>query len=421
MIKRLRGTYDVLPEEVVRWQYIENTFREILERYGYKEIRTPVFEETSLFSRSIGETTDIVEKEMYTFLDKKGRSITLRPEGTASIVRAYIEAGINPEVLAKFYYYGDMFRYDRPQKGRFREFRQIGVEAIGNSSPSLDAEVISLGIYLLESVGLKDLDLNLNSIGCSDCRRIYYDKLRNYFNFSDREKLCPTCQKRLEKNPLRIFDCKEEKCQRLLKEAPAIADFICKNCTQSFEAVKKYLAALDISFTINPRLVRGLDYYTRTAFEILFKKMDSPQQNTLLAGGRYDNLIEELGGPKCPAVGFAAGMERILLAMEISKVSLQEDKNIEIYFASLGEVAFFEAFKITNRLRKNGFYIMGAESGRSLKSQLREADRLGVRYTLILGGDELSRGVVMLRDMKESKQQEIPLKNLETELRKLQK
>lgn len=422
MIKRLRGTYDILPEDAPKWQYVENVFREVVERYGYNEIRTPIIEETSLFTRSIGETTDIVSKEMYTFLDQKGRSITLRPEETASVVRAFLEAGISPDVLTKWYYYGDMFRYDRPQKGRYREFRQMGVEAIGNASPVLDAEVISLAMRLLETFGLKDLVLNLNSVGCIDCRRVYYKRLKDYFNGSTSltsDKLCAACQKRLEKNPMRIFDCKEENCQRLLEEAPTITESLCSNCTSAFDGVKEYLLLLDIPFVINPRLVRGLDYYTRTAFEITYEKMDSPQQNALAAGGRYDDLIKELGGPPTPAIGFAMGIERILLAMEIAKVSIPVSKKNEVYFASLGEIAFQESFKIIDRLRRKGFYVYSTASGKSLKSQLREADRLGVQYTLILGGDELSRGVVMLRDMKNSTQREISLKELESELQKL--
>lgn len=432
MIKRLRGTYDILPEDVIKWQYVENTFREIVERYGYSEIRTPVIEETSLFTRSIGETTDIVAKEMYTFLDQKGRSITLRPEGTASVVRAFLEAGTGSDVLTKLYYCGDMFRYDRPQKGRYREFRQVGVEAIGSASPAIDVEVISLAMYLLETLGLNDLSLNLNSVGCIDCRRIHYNKLKDYFNSSAAlttgssilskveglatDKLCPACQKRLEKNPMRIFDCKEENCQRNLEKAPTITESLCSDCASAFEEVKKYLTLVNIPFVINARLVRGLDYYTRTAFEINYEKMDSPQQSALAAGGRYDNLIQELGGPPTPAIGFAMGMERILLAMEIAKAEIPKRKKVAVYFASLGEVAFQEAFKIIDGLRRKGFYIYATASGRSLKSQLREAGRLGVEYTLILGGDELSRGVVMLRDMKNSTQREIELKELENEL-----
>jgi len=422
MIKRLRGTYDVLPQDAIKWQYVEDVFSVILERYGYREIRTPVIEETSLFTRSIGETTDIVTKEMYTFLDQKGRSITLRPEGTASVVRAFLEGSISPDALTKLYYWGDMFRYDRPQKGRYRKFCQVGVEAIGSAIPALDAEVISLAMCLLETLGLKDLKLNLNSVGCVDCRRVYYEKLKDYFNSSTvvtMGKLCPTCQKRLEKNPMRIFDCKEENCQRTIEKAPTIAESLCSNCTLAFENLKKYLSLLDIPFVLNTRLVRGLDYYTRTAFEITYEKMGSPQQNALAAGGRYDNLIQELGGPPTPAIGFAMGMERILLAMEIAKVNIPTGKKVEIYFVSLGEVAFQEAFKIIDRLRRKGFYVYATTSGRSLKSQLREADRLCVGYTLILGGDELSRRVVMLRDMENSTQREIPLKDLEDELAKL--
>lgn len=418
MINRPRGTYDVLPDEAAKWQYLERVFRKIIESYGYEEIRTPVFEETELFRRSIGEATDIVEKEMYSFTDQKGRSFTLRPEGTASVIRAYLEAGMRPDVLMKLYYYGDMFRYDRPQKGRYRQFRQMGVEAIGSSNPAIDAEVISLAMFLLGKLGISGLELNINSVGCIDCRGFYYEKLKDFIR-SNNTKMCNTCQARIERNPMRVFDCKEEDCKAVLRSAPKITDSLCQACRAALDEVKKYLSVLGIVFVENPGLVRGLDYYTRTAFEIICKKIDSPQQNTIIAGGRYDNLVKDLGGPDAPAVGWAMGMERILLAVEACNVELSLKPSISFHVASLGDKAFAEAFKTAEKLRRKGFSVNLSISDKSLKAQMREANRLGVRYALILGDDELSRGVVLVRDMQASSQKEISLKNIENEIASL--
>jgi len=420
MIKRLRGTYDILPEESQKWQYLENNLRQTAGRYGYREIRTPVIEEAELFTRSIGEATDIVEKELYSFKDRKGRNIALRPEGTASVIRAYLEAGINPDILTKLFYCGDMFRYDRPQKGRNREFRQFGVEVIGSPDPALDAEVISMAVFMLESLGLTNVEINLNSVGCTDCRGVYYNKLKEFISSSN-AGLCETCKARLGRNPMRVFDCKEEKCRQVLEKAPAISSSLCHGCAQAFEEVKKYLSAIDVKFAVNPMLVRGLDYYTRTAFEITCRDFwdSSPQQNALVAGGRYDNLIAEMGGQSVPAVGWAMGMERVLLALEIMNKNPANEEETGFYIASLGEIAFTEAFKVADRLRRSGFRILSSGSTKSLKSQMREADRLKAKYTLILGGDELAKGIIMLRDMRSSTQKEIPLADLESELKML--
>lgn len=421
MFNKIRGTYDIMPEEAAKWQYLEKTLKETAERYGFGEIRTPVIEEAGLFSRSIGEATDIVEKELYVFNDRKGRAIALRPEGTASVIRAYLESGAKPDVLAKFYYYGDMFRYDRPQKGRYREFRQFGVEAIGSPDPAVDAEVISMAMFMFVSMGLKNLTLYLNSIGCSECRRVYYDKLKNYINSPDLNSgnLCQTCQGRISRNPMRVFDCKEEGCRKVLEKAPFISDSLCPDCAKAFEGVKSYLSGLDVSFVLNPRLVRGLDYYTRTAFEIVCNDMDSPQQNALAAGGRYDNLISDLGGQPTPAVGWAMGIERVLLALEKTGSVVPSGGKKGFYIASLGEKAFAEAFKIADRLRKSGFTAQIPGSAKSLKSQMREADRLGAKYVMIIGDDELAKGILQLKDMETGSQSEVKLAGLEDSLRSL--
>jgi len=419
MINKLRGTYDLMPEDAKKWQFVESTFKEILNNYGYGEIRTPLIEETALFTRSIGETSDIVTKEIYAFNDRKGRSIALRPEGTASIVRAYIEASIKSDVLTKWWYSGDMFRYDRPQKGRYREFRQMGVEVFGSASPAVDAEVISLAICLLQTIGLKDLTLYLNSVGCTDCRRLYYSKLKNYFNsLKDTEKkgLCETCKIRLEKNPMRIFDCKEEGCRLLLKSAPTITESLCEDCASDFESVKNYLDLIGIAYVVNPRLVRGLDYYTKTAFEIVYEKMDSAQQNALAAGGRYDNLTQELGGSSTPAIGFAIGMERILYCMELAQIQSEVKEEKSIYFAFLGATAEKKAFKLIDNLRRKGLCVFSNPDGKSLKSQMREADRLKAGSVIILGEDELAKNIVILKNMKSGEQKEVKIGEIENEL-----
>ncbi len=406
-VRRVRGTRDILPDRIRQWQYIEETAREVLENFGFQEIRTPLFEKTPLFSRSIGEATDIVVKEMYTFRDKKGRSLTLRPEGTAPIVRAYLENRL--PTPAKLYYLGPFYRYERPQAGRYREFYQIGAETIGSDSPASDAEIISLTMTLLKKLGLKDLVLQLNGAGCKRCQPDYKKVLKDYF----REKLnslCADCKRRYRKNPLRILDCKSKRCQRYLAQAPAISDYLCDECKKGLDEVKDYLDTLKIGYTINPRLVRGLDYYTRTAFEIISKGLGA--QNAIAAGGRYDDLVEDLGGPSTPAVGVALGTDRLILALEREGVRPPIAEGIDIYLASLGERANRRGFTLVQRLREKDLKVEGVLSSKSLKSQLRRANRLGARYVLILGEEELTKRKAILKEMATGKQEEMPLKRI---------
>jgi len=410
-VRKVRGTRDILPDKIKKWQYIENVSRRILENFGFQKIRTPLFEETSLFSRSIGEATDIVAKEMYTFKDRKGRSLTLRPEGTAPIVRAYLENRL--PTLVKLYYVGPFYRYERPQAGRYREFYQIGAETIGSDSPASDAEIISLTMALLKKLGLKDLILQLNGAGCKRCQPDYKRALKNYF----REKLnslCDDCKRRYKKNPLRILDCKSKGCQKYIAQAPAISDYLCDDCKETLKEVKRYLDILKIEYVINPKLVRGLDYYTRTAFEITSRELGA--QNAIAAGGRYDDLIEDLGGPSTPAVGVALGTDRLILALEREGVRLPVEEGIDIYLASLGKRANKKGFGLVQRLREKNLKVEGSLSSKSLKSQLRLANRLGARYVLILGEEELTKKKALLKEMATGKQEEILLNRIVEEV-----
>ena len=426
-IKAPRGTEDILPGEIEKWQRIEKTARELFPLYNYREIRTPLFEDTSLFERSIGESTDIVEKEMYTFLDKKGRSLTLRPEGTAPVVRAYLEhklyakGGIN-----KFFYTGAFFRYERPQAGRNRQFYQVGVEAIGSDSPAIDAEVISLSLHFLSSLGLGDflcaaerqvpesemrgLHVALNSIGCSSCQPIYREKLRQFLN-EHTDELCEDCRRRTESNPLRVLDCKKEACISVLKSAPLSLDFLCTACREHFESVTHFLDILGINYQVAPHLVRGLDYYTRTTFEIIYTGLGA--QNAVVAGGRFDGLIEEMGGNPTPAVGFAAGIERIALAMDGEGVKITDENGTLAFIALAGKEYLEEGMLLLSELRRSAISAEMDYEGRSLKSQFRLADRLGVKFTIILGKDGL-----VLRDMKEYKLEEMKRQEVIPFLRK---
>ena len=413
-IKAVRGVKDILPAEAEKWYYIEEKARDIFRKFGYREIRLPIFEETSLFVRSIGETTDIVEKEMYTFKDRKGRSLTLRPEATASLVRAYLEHKIHlQEPLSKLYYMGPMFRSERPQAGRYRQFHQIGTEIIGNANPALDAETILVAASLLRELGLKDLEVQINSLGCGDCRGVYKKELEKYLG-GVKERLCANCRERLGRNPLRILDCKAEKCQEYKEKAPPREKYLCGDCGEHFRKVQGYLGQLGIDFIINPHLVRGLDYYTRTAFEIVDKRLGA--QNALCGGGRYDGLIEELGGPSLPAVGFSLGLERVALSLSEQKVELPDLSGIDIYLASLGEEAFEKSFELAQALRGKGLVTRLNYEERSLKAQLKSADRLQAKYTVIIGENELKKGVALLRNMEKSTQEEIKLKDLAEKL-----
>lgn len=407
LTKRPRGTNDFLPEQTAKWQYVEKMLRELCHQFGYAELRTPIFEETALFLRGVGDTTDIVQKEMYTFEDAGGRSLTLRPENTASAVRAYVEdklfAGQQP---TKLYYIGPMFRYERPQAGRFRQFHQFGVECFGAASPAADAEIIALAWEFYRRLGLRGLELNINSVGCPECRPVYRKALQDFLR-PNLDKLCPTCQERFAKNPLRILDCKNPECQQLLKGAPTTLDSLCDDCREHFRQVCAYLEAAGIPYKLNVRLVRGLDYYTNTAFEILLS--DIGAQSAVCGGGRYNGLVEELGGKPAPGVGFALGMERIFNALEAQGIELPVRENINVFVAVLDKEAALPGFKLTCELRAAGLAVGFDTLERSLKAQFKLADNLGAAYTLLVGGDELARGSVVLRDMANSEQQEIPL------------
>ncbi len=412
-----RGTNDILPPLSLKWQYIEEKARDLMARYNYQEIRTPIFEYTELFQRGIGETTDVVEKEMYTFTDKSGRSITLRPEGTAGIVRAYLENKLYGQMQPlKLYYIGPMFRYERPQAGRFRQFHQFGVEVFGSNDPALDAEVIVLGVNYLKELGLENLDIYINSIGCPDCRKEYFKDLQEYFN-QYRQELCEDCQSRIDRNPMRVLDCKVDNSKEIISNAPSILDYLCADCQEHFARVKDYLSVLGLDYTIDARMVRGLDYYTNTVFEIKYSGLGA--QDTILAGGRYNGLAEEIGGKSIPGIGFAAGMERLLLTLEKEKVDLPESSELDIYLVTIGEEARKEAIKLLYQLRNKGYRVETDYLERGMKSQLKAADRLMVKYAIILGDDELAQGKAIIKNMQTGEQEEIALeKILEEDFRK---
>lgn len=401
-----KGTRDVLPAESYKWHYLENIIREICARGGYREIRTPVFEHTELFLRGVGDTTDIVQKEMYTFLDKGERSVTLKPEGTAGVVRAFAEHGIASQAQPTKMYYltNPIFRYENPQAGRLREHHQFGVEVFGAASASIDAEVISLALTLFGTLGIKGLKLHINSIGCPNCRPQYNALLSEYFA-SRKEDLCPTCLARLEKNPLRILDCKEEKCKKIVAGAPLMIDHLCAECADHFESLKSYLEALNILYEVDPFIVRGLDYYTKTVFEIISTGIGS--QGTVCGGGRYDKLVGQIGGLDMPGIGFGLGMERLLLVLENEGVKIPEPNLYDIYFCTMGQEARKKAFALVNELRALGFRADMDHCERSLKAQFKYADKCAAPYVAVIGEDELKAGVVKLRDMKNSAEQTI--------------
>lgn len=402
-----RGTKDILPDTVGDWNYVEGEIRELCRRFGYSEIRTPIFEHTELFQRGIGEGTDVVDKEMYTFTDRGERSITLRPENTASAVRAYLQNKLYAQSnLVKLFYIGSMFRYDRPQAGRMREFHQFGVEALGEANPAVDAEVILLAMNLLEGLGLKDLELSINSVGCPKCRSKYRTMLQDFFR-DKLEDLCEDCRSRFERSPLRILDCKKDSDKPYMADAPKITDCLCEECADHFAKLKELLTSAGISFTHDPRLVRGLDYYTKTAFEIKYPPLGA--QSAVAGGGRYDGLIEEMGGNPTPAVGFATGLERLLLALESQNLLPEKNRSVDAYVVALGEVAQAEGFKLLNSLRQQGLSAAMDFAGRSMKAQMKQANKLGAKYSVILGEDEIAEGVVMLRSMEDSSQAKVPM------------
>lgn len=405
-----RGTRDVLPEETPKWQYLESKFREACNLYGYGEIRTPTFEYTELFTRNLGETTDVVSKEMYTFDTKGSRSLTLRPEGTAPTIRAYVQHNLGATLpVAKLCYIARAFRYERPQAGRYREHTQLGVEAIGSIDPALDAEVISLAARFFTSVGVKSFQLKLNSIGCPNCRPDYRKALVEFAK-GQVEKLCPTCVVRYEQNPMRMLDCKVPECKAVLADAPKMVDYICDDCKEHFNKVQSYLTDMGTSFVLDATLVRGFDYYTKTAFEFVSGELGA--QNAIGGGGRYDNLVEEIGGQSTPAIGFGLGLDRLALTLEALGVELPINSGITTFVAGLGEAGHKAAVKMVFGLRGSGVAADMDYTGRSLKAQMKIAGKLRARFVVILGEDEIAQGVAALRDMSTSEQQMVPLVEL---------
>ncbi len=401
-----KGTQDVLPGESYRWQKIEATMRDVCALYGLREVRTPMFEHTELFQRGVGDTTDVVQKEMYTFLDKGGRSITLKPEGTAGAVRAFLEAKLYSEPLpCKMYYVScPVFRYEKPQAGRLREHHQLGIEVFGAKDASCDAEVIAVALDILRRSGIEGLRLTINSIGCPSCRQAYNETLKDFLRplLGD---LCETCQGRFERNPMRILDCKEEKCQKLIEGAPAMLDHLCPECADHFEKLKGYLAAQGIAYEVDSRIVRGLDYYTKTVFEIITKT--SSGHLTVCGGGRYDGLVEALGGPATPGIGFGMGVERLIMVQDMDGSAPAQEKLYDVFVCTLGDEARLEGVKLVKELRENGVKCDLDHAARSLKAQFKYADKSGASKVIVLAGDELSRGVVKLRDMAQSTEEEI--------------
>lgn len=405
-----RGTVDILPAEMVKFHYVENTFRELCRLYNFQEIRTPMFEHSELFNRAVGEQTDIVQKETYTFLDRSQRSLTLRPEGTAPVARAFIEHGVYAQAQpTKYYYIAQIFRYEKPQQGRLRQHQQCGVELFGSHHPQADVEVISLADRFYRQLGLQKFELKLNSIGCPECRPRHRQALREFLS-SRLERLCPDCRNRYQHNPLRILDCKNEACQAELVGAPAPVDYLCEACAQHYSAVKAGLTALHIDFVESPFLVRGLDYYTNTAFE--FQSTLIGAQSAIGGGGRYDGLVADCDGPDTPGVGFGIGTERLILALKAEGVAFPAAPTVDVYFATLGQKADLQALVLVNELRQAGLVSEKDLLDRSLKAQMKQAGRLDARFTIVLGDDELQRGVAVVRQMDSGQQEEVPLAEL---------
>lgn len=405
--KAIKGTQDVLPADSHKNQFIESTVLEIASEFGFKEIRTPVFEHTELFTRSVGDTTDVVQKEMYTFDDKGGRSITLRPEGTAGAARAFLEHGLQNEPMPqKVSYLTSCYRYEKPQAGRLREFHQFGIECYGAASPAADAEVIAVGNEVFGFLGIDRIRLEINSIGCPTCRKEYQKALKEYFE-SRKDELCPTCIERLDRNPMRILDCKSPVCHEIAAGAPIILDYLCDECREHFEEVKKYLEAMNISYEVNPHIVRGLDYYTRTVFEFVTDSLGA--QSAVCAGGRYDGLIEEIGGAHVPALGFGMGLERLLLLLEAQGIELPEAKRCDLYIANIGKEASFKAGALALELRQSGMSSQFDIVGRSLKAQMKYADKIRARFTAVIGDDDLAAGKIKVKNMDSGETTEIEI------------
>ncbi len=416
-IQAIKGFKDILPEGAVLWRRMEETARGVLEAYGYLEIRAPMVEHTELFARSIGAQTDIVEKEMYTFEDTGGRSVTLRPEGTAGVVRSYIENGLfKSRPRSRLYYMGPMFRRERPQKGRLRQFHQVGAEAFGISSPLVDAEQIKMLDEYFGKLGAAGLEVVINSLGCRKCRPGYREKLIDFLSEIPESELCPDCVRRRDSNPMRVLDCKREKCKKATEKAPAIFDYLCDSCREHHETLEKYLAALEISYRTDPRLVRGLDYYTRTAFEFISSGLGA--QSAVAAGGRYDALVEELGGPSTPAVGFAVGLERLMMLLPEEPA----EARVEVFLALLSKDAMKLGIRLASAIRSLGYRCELDYEGKGLKGQMKLADKLNSKYVLIIGDDEMKSGRAVLQDMAGGEKEEVSISgNIESIVAELKK
>ena len=412
--RAVKGTNDLLPLDSYKWQFVENKMLETARLFGFSEIRVPVFEHTEVFKRSVGDTTDVVQKEMYTFDDKGGRSITLRPELTAGVIRSVIENGLlNGALPLKVCYIGGCYRYEKPQAGRLREFHQFGVECVGASAPNADAEVIALAKQVLDNIGIEKISLEINSIGCPECRKNYQNALKEYFR-ANIDTLCGTCKDRLERNPMRILDCKSPICKELCENAPVVIDYLCDECEEHFTAVKKHLDAANIKYTVNPHIVRGLDYYTRTVFE--FVSGDIGAQSTVCGGGRYDGLIGQMGGQPTASLGFAMGIERLMMVLEAQGTELPKPATCDLYIAAMGENASIKATALCNNLRIDGFKVQTDICGKGLKPQMKFANKIGATFTLVLGDNELEIGKANLKNMQTGEQREISLDNLSDEL-----
>ena len=405
--KAIKGTKDVLPKDVHKNQYIEATALDIASKFGYKEIRTPVFEHTELFQRGVGDTTDVVQKEMYTFDDKGGRSITLRPEGTAGAVRSFLENGLCNEALPqKVCYLTSCYRYEKPQAGRLREFHQFGVECFGTASPLADAEIIALAKSIFDTLGVRDLSLEINSIGCPKCRAEYHKALKEYFA-SRKDELCDTCKGRLDRNPMRILDCKSPICHEIAQGAPVVIDYLCDECKEHFEKVQKYLDAQNIEYKINPQIVRGLDYYTKTVFEFVSNSIGA--QGTVCGGGRYDGLVEELGGQHTASLGFAMGLERLMLLMEAQGFEFPQAEKTDLFIVELCEKATLKALEIAKDMREEGFSALLDLNQRSVRAQMKYADKLGAKFNVVIGDNEVENKIAKLKNMQTGEETEINL------------
>lgn len=405
--KKIKGTEDVLPKDSYRWQFVEDVMRKESAAYGFKEIRTPVFEHTELFARGVGQTTDVVQKEMYTFDTKGGESVTLRPEGTTGAARAVLEHGlVNDSLPIKASYFVSCYRYEKPQAGRLREFHQFGLECYGTQSPVADAELICAAQSIFDRLGIKQLRLEINSIGCPTCRAEYHKALKEYF-YGYKDELCETCNSRLEKNPMRILDCKSPVCSKIAQGAPKITDYLCDECKEHFASVQKYLDAAGVEYTVNPTIVRGLDYYTKTVFEFVTDFIGA--QGTVCGGGRYDGLIEELGGKHLPSLGFAMGIERLLMLMDKQGIEIPKPSTCDLYVAVMGESASLKSFEIIKAVRSCGLIAETDVVGRGLRAQMKYADKIGAKFSMVLGDNEIEQGKAVIKNMSSGEQTEIVL------------